>query len=461
MPTRQWLLATLLLVAPAFSSAADSKGSVPVAKLDAYFDALAKHQLANGSIAISEKGVLRYQRSIGFATIDQGRPEPANDATRYKIGSVSKLFTAVMVMQLVEGASITLDSKLAEFYPDLPNALEITYRDLLQHRSGLANYTEVPDFQTWRTTPKTHAEILKVIAAAGVRFPPRERVEYNNTNYLLLGYMLEKVYERSYDEILARQIAAKLGLARTYYSGTGIAGLESKSYQFAPTGWVPQADTDPSIHGGAGGLVSTPGDLVKFIDALFAGRLVTAHSLGNMSYQDGGSGMGLWPYQVAGQTGFGHGGNIEAFRACVYYFPQKNLAISYAANASILSMDEIVDETLSLVFERGRKPPNFEPVKLITQQQAEYSGAWRSADGNPLQTPFRNFKAPDQPIALTVKPGADAPIVTIQNRDFQLTAFGAHEFALREIGYFLRFNPRNDELVVRGPEWSYYLKRAR
>ena len=461
MSLRRWLLATLLLFAPAFSGAADSKGSVPVAKLDAYFDALAKHQLANGSIAISEKGVPRYKRSIGFATMDQGRQEPADDATRYRIGSVSKLVTAVLVMQLVEGASITLDSKLAEFYPDLPNALEITYRDLLQHRSGLADYTDVPDFQTWRTTPKTHADILRIIAAGGAKFPPRERVEFNNSNYLLLGYVLEKIYERSYDEILQRKITSKLGLARTYYAGGGIASLESISYAFTPGGWVAQAPTDPSIHGGAGGIVSTPAELVQFIDALFTGKLVTDHSLASMRSQEGDSGMGLWPYEIAGQTGYGHGGKIEAFRTCVYYFPQMNLAISYATNASIMSMDEIVNEALSLVFERGRKPPSFEPVKLTTHQQAEYTGDWRSAEGRPKQTPFRNFKTPDQPIALTVKPGTAAPIVTMQNRDFPLTALGGHEFALREIGYFLRFNPRDEELVVRGPEWSYYLKRAK
>ena len=117
-----------------------------------------------------------YRRAVGFARIANGQQEPTDDATRYRIGPASQLFTAALAMQLVEGASITLDSKLAEFYPDLPNALDITYRDLLQHRSGLADYTGVADFERWRTTPKTHAEILQIIAAAGAKFPPRERV---------------------------------------------------------------------------------------------------------------------------------------------------------------------------------------------------------------------------------------------------------------------------------------------
>ncbi|MEJ0085835.1 MAG: serine hydrolase domain-containing protein [Pseudomonadota bacterium] len=461
MSTRRWLSATLLAVASTLCPAADTKVSVPAKKMDAYFDALANHQLANGSIAISERGVLKYQRAVGFARIANGKQEPTETATRYRIGSVSGLFTAVLVMQLVEGASITLDSKLAEFYPDLPNALDITYRDLLQHRSGLADYTGVANFQTWRTTPKTHAQILQIITTAGAKFPPRERVEYNNSNYLLLGYVLEKIYERSYDEILQRQISAKLGMSRTYYAGGGIASLESISYQLTPGGWVALTPTDPSIHGGADGLISTPAELVQFIDALFATKIVTAHSLANMRDQDGGSGMGLWPYEVAGQKGYGHGGNIEGFRSCVYHFPDSGISISYATNASVLSMDEIVDEALALIFERGRKPPTFEPAKLTTAQQAAYVGEWRSAGGLPQQTAFRQFRPPDQPIQLAVKAGTDAPIVTLQNRDFQLTALGGHEFELREIGYFLRFDPRADELVIRGPDWSYFLKRAR
>ena len=434
----------------------------PAAKrLDAYFDALAKHELANGSIAISERGVLRYRRSVGSAIISSKGNEPADAGTRYRIGPVSRLYTATLVMQLVEGASITLDSKLAEFYPDLPNALEITYRDLLQQRSGLANYTDAPDFETWRTGPATHADLLKIIAGGGVKFPPRARVEDNDSNYLLLGYVLEKIYERSFDEILQRQITGKLGLARTYYAGGGITSLESISYRSSPTGWVAQAPTDPSIHGGAGGLISTPADLVTFIDAVFTGKLLTEHSLASMRSQEGGSGMGLSPYAVAGQTGYGIGGDIEGFRACVYYFPEKKLAISYATNASVLSMDEIVDESLALVFERGRKPPTFEPVRLTGHGLAEYAGTWRTASGQPDNTPFRRFEAPDEPIVLVVKAGTDAALVTLNGRDFPLAALGNDEFSLREMGYFLRFNPRADELVVRGPERSYYLRRAR
>jgi D-alanyl-D-alanine carboxypeptidase len=330
-------------------------------KLDAYFDSLAALQLANGSIAISENGVVKYRRSVGFARIEDATPTDV--ATRYRIGAITELYTATMVMQLVESGSITLDSKLAEFYPDLPNALEITYRDLLRHRSGLSDYTDLASSGNWRIANNTHAELLGLIATQGVRFAPAERVERSASNYLLLGYVLEKIYERTPEEILQRQITGKLGLARTYFIGNGVAGLESTSYRRGPHGWQSQIQTNYTVLGGAAGLVSTPADLVTFIDSLFAGKLVTGHSLASMRNQEGGSGMGLRPYQVAGQTALGNRGDVDGYQACVYYFPDKKIAISYATNAAVLPMEEIVNESLSLLFERGRRPPKLEAAK--------------------------------------------------------------------------------------------------
>lgn len=346
--------AAWLAAAPVFSAG----NWAPAKRLDAWFDTLQAQGSVSGSIAISERGVMRYQRSIGFATIENGVPQPADAGTRYHIGAVTRLFTAVLAMQLAEKASITLDNKVAEFYPDLPNAVGITYRNLLQQRSGLASYADSKDFVSWRTNPRTHADMLEMIRAGGTRFTPGERVESNASNYLLLGYVLEKVYERSYDDIVRRQIASKLGLVRTYYSGTGSANtLESISYQATPAGWRAEVDTDPSVVGGDGGMVSNAGDLVLFMDALFAGTLVSAYSLESMREQGGGSGIGFWPVEIAGNSGVGARGEIESFHACVYHFPEKKLSIAWTSNASRLPMDEVVGETLRLIFEKGRKPP--------------------------------------------------------------------------------------------------------
>ena len=458
MRTRYLSVLLLALVAGGSAHAAWA----PAERLDAYFDALARNDLTSGSIAISENGELRYQRVIGFARIQDGRREDADVVTRYRIGTVTELFTAVLTMQLAEKASIMLDGPVAEFFPDLPKALKITYRDLLAHRSGLADYTEEPTFTAWRTGPRTHAQMLEVIAQGGTSFEARERVEDNPGNYLVLGYMLEKVYERPFEEILKRQIVDKFGLQRTYMVGTGSASLESVSYRPRLDGsWGAVPDSDPSILGGAAGVMSTPADLVRFMDTLFAGKLVSPDSLSSMRNQDGGTGLGLWAYEVAGQSGFGRRGRIEGFRACVYHFPQRKLSIAVTTNASLVPLDELVDEVLNTVFDRRHPPPVMAPIKLTATQQADYLGTWHSEAGGPRDNLFRHFSIPGHPMDFRVLAGTDAPVLRILDHPYTLVPFGDDEFLVRELGMFLRFYPRSGELVARDADWAYYLKRSR
>jgi CubicO group peptidase (beta-lactamase class C family) len=341
-----WPLALLL------SGTAAHADVVPRAtkKIDAYLSGLQSQGQGNGSIAISERGVLRYKRSLGFATLENGIPQSADAGTRYRIGAVTRIFTAALTFQLAESATLTLDNKVAEFYPDVPNAIEISYRNVLQQRSGLSNYTSAPGYDTWRLTPRTHAEMLKVIIDGGVRFPPGDRVVVNDTNYLLLGYVLEKVYERSYDDILRRQIANKLGLVRTYYAGTaGATTLEAISYRWTPEGWRREPENDPSVDGGASGLVSNATDLVTFLDAMFAGKVVTPYNLGAMRGEDGAPPIGLRPAEISGHAGFGETGTTAAFEAAVFHFPAEKISIAWTGNASRVPVDQILGEVLKLI----------------------------------------------------------------------------------------------------------------
>lgn len=349
-----FLIATALL-----ASGAHAADLVPGAKkkLDAYFAGLQSQGQLSGSLAISERGALRYERSVGFATIENGVPQPADGGTRYRIGAVSRLFTAALAFQLAEQATITLDNKLAEFYPDLPNAISISYRQLLQQRSGLADYTASPGFEGWRSTPRTHAEMLKTIVGGGTKFPAGERVEVSETNYLLLGYVLEKVTDRSYDEILRQRITSKLGLVRTYQAGAGGATtLEATSYAWTPDGWRAVTDDDPSVGGGASSLVSNAGDLVAFTDALFAGKVVSNYNVGAMRDDENtGYTIGLRRLVLAGTPCFGERGHVAAYDAFVCHFPAQRITIAWTGNAAHAPIDTMLDEVARLVKVRPAK----------------------------------------------------------------------------------------------------------
>lgn len=348
-----FLIVTALLVSTAHAD------TVPGAKkkLDAYFDGLQSRGEISGSLSISERGVVKYQRSIGFATIDNGVPQPADAGTRYRIGAISRVFTAALAFQLAEQATITLDNKLAEFYPDLPNAIGISYRQLLQQRSGLADYTASPDFESWRTTPRTHADLLKAITAGGTKFPTGQRVEISETNYLLLGYMLEKVTELSYDDILRKRLTSKLGLVRTYQAGAGGATtLEAASYAWTAEGWRAMTDDDPSVGGGASSLVSNAGDLVAFTDALFAGKVVSNYNVGAMRDDENtGYSIGLRRLELAGTQCFGERGHVAAYDAFVCRFPAQQITIAWTGNAARVPIDPMLEEVARLVKVRPAK----------------------------------------------------------------------------------------------------------
>jgi D-alanyl-D-alanine carboxypeptidase len=458
---RAWILIAVAVASAPAWAARSSGVTVPKAKLDAYFDALEKHALANGTIAISQAGVVRYERTVGFEAVGARGPEPTEPGTRYPVGSITQLFTAVLTMQLVESASIGLDSRLAEFFPELPNALDISYRDLLQHRSGLADIARRPDFEEWRTMPHARAEILERITAAGAQPGPRGRHEHSVTNYLLLGYILEKVYEKPYAVILRRQIIDKVGLPRTTYGGLQTERrLEAQPYEFDAGNWVPQRRTDPDLLPGASGIVSTPADLVLFMDQLFAGRFVTPASLDTLRGRDAPA-VGLPAMVRAGRTMHGHCGRVDGFHSCVFHIPEARLSVAYASNAPLLPVGEIIDEAVALTFERGRRPPTFEPVKLPAAALDRYTGTWRSVPAPAEDIPFPELTAAGPAPEIAIRREGDRLVTPVRAVDRVMIPLGDGEFILGGLRYLLRADPERDELVVRGPFGTHYFKRAR
>lgn len=281
-------------------------------KLDAYFDELQRQDVVSGSIAISERGITRYTRSIGFATIENGAPQPADEGTRYRIGPVGRLFTAALTMQLAESATLTLDNKVAEFFPDAPDALETSYRDLLREDGSAAD----------------------------------------DAHYLLLGRVLEKVQERPFHEILKQQVARKLGLARTYVVGTGSAStLESLSYEWRD-GWQPVPQPDPATAPEAAAIVSNAGDLVTFMDALFGGKLVTRYSIGTMASEK----FGLRNFDFERGRCAGERGRVAAFETFVCHFAEARISIAWTGNAARVPLDPVIEQVVDLVMKKYRPP---------------------------------------------------------------------------------------------------------
>lgn len=186
-------------------------------RLDSLLTSLATHDKLMGSLTLSHAGRVVYSRAFGYQQAET--KTPATPATRYRIGSATKMFTAVLILQLIEEKKLTLITPLAAFFPQLPNARTITIDQLLGHRSGLYNFTEDTAWVSGHMPAKTPAQMLQLIGQGQPEFAPGTKAAYNNSAYVLLGYIVERLTKLPYAQALQKRVLTKVGLLNTYCGG--------------------------------------------------------------------------------------------------------------------------------------------------------------------------------------------------------------------------------------------------
>ncbi|SHN23143.1 serine hydrolase domain-containing protein [Mucilaginibacter sp. OK098] len=348
------------------------------AKLDSFFVALSKHDENMGSIAIAANGVVVYQNAIGYSQANDRVKTPATIKTKYRIGSISKMFTATMIFQLIDEGKLGFETPLASYFPQLPNAGKITIGEMLDHRSGLHNFTNDSLYTTYRAVPMSEAEMVAIFARQKPDFEPDAKAEYSNTNFVLLGYIIEKLTGKTYAEELKKRVTSKIGLTDTYY-GTKANPAKNEAYSYNyPGQWTQMPETDMSIPGGAGAVVSTPTDLIKFINALFEGKLISRASLEMMKTMKDNYGMAMFTIPFDDKKGLGHTGGIDGFSSVLIYFPEDKLAVAYTSNGVRYSTNEVIMGALSIYFNRPFAIPEFKTITLTTADLDKYVGTYTS-----------------------------------------------------------------------------------
>ena len=413
-------------------------------KLDSLFDMLQNRELANGSVAISINGKTLYQRAIGFAMLDNNKKKSPDINTKYRIGSSSKMFTAAMIFQLIEEKKLSLDTKLAKYFPQLPNADKITIEEMLYHRSGLHDYTHDTNFPDWMDKPITHEELLKIIASKGSDFEPGTKADYCNTNYLLLSYIIERITRTTYSEALNKKIVVKIGLKDTYYGKPiDIRRNEATSYKYSDSVWKKEKETNLSIHCGAGSIVSTPKDLTVFIQSLFNGKLISRANLDSMTTIIDGYGMGIFPYDFDTTKGFGHNGRIEEFYSATRYYPEKKLAVSYITNGILYPRIDILEGILKICFNDNYVIP-FSKLSAID-----------------LSTYIGTYSSNDLPFKVVCNEDNNKLIFEAAGRTMEAEPVSANYFMNLKTGSFFEFNPEKGELQIKETDNAYYLQKEK
>lgn len=404
------------------------------AKLDSFFNTLGKNDKFMGNVAVSKGGQVIYQKSVGY--LDVEHKIKANKNTKYIIGSVSKIFTAVLVLKAVELHKLKLNQTIYQFFPTLENAKKITIGQLLHHRSGIHDFSRNKDYLTWRTKPKSEKEMVDIIAKDGSDFEPGTRSGYSNSNYLLLAYVLEKVFKKPYSKLLKEYITKPLNLKNTYVGNKiNLKYNEAYSYIRYGTKWELQPEVNLSVFIGAGDIVSTATDLIKFSNALFNGRLLNPKSLKLMKTLKGRFGMGIYMKKFKKLKGYGHSGHLEGFVSVLFHFPKKNISFAYTSNGLNYNFGKISTIILNAVYNNPYNIPKFSNYKVNPDELDKYLGIY-SSDQIPKK------------IIITKKNNVLNARLTGQ-ASFPLEPIAKNKFDFVQIGVVITFNPKDSSMIFK------------
>lgn len=374
-------LGFLLLMAVQQTAWGQSTDRFNKSKLNTYIDTLYQNHKVMGALEIDSAGQTAFERAWGFREV-KNDSLMSNLETEYRIGSITKMFTATMVFQLIEEGKLSLSTKLATFYPDIPKADSITIGNMLHHQSGIFNFTNAPDYQNYMTEKHSKEQMLQIFRGQKSQFSPGSQTRYSNTNYVLLGYIIEDITNDSYAEQLQKRIVKPLKLAHTYY-GNGVDPQKNEAFSFRWNSgkWQQMPETNMSIPGGAGAIVSTPDDLIRFIRALFSGKLVSQASLDHMTTIESGLGMGVMKVPFYNSSAYGHNGGIDGFQSSLYYFPKRDVTVALTANAMNYSLNSMLVGVLSIYFGKDFTIPTltYTGIKLSPEQMQHYVGSYSSS----------------------------------------------------------------------------------
>lgn len=375
------LFVSLFMVAVTVTASAQTDAKFH--KIDSLLRYLSNNNRFMGSVAIREKDKVVFERAYGFADLEN--KVKATPATKYKIGSITKMFTATVIFQLIEEKKLTLDTKLSQYYPQIPNADKITIGQLLNHHSGIYNYTNDPSFGGKIEHTYTKDQVLALIAGYPSDFEPGTKGEYSNSNFILLGYIIEDITKKPYKDVVAERVVKKIGLKNTYYYSTiDPKKNEAFSYSYKNKKWEKREQWDESLVFAAGALQSTPADLTQFIKALFDGKVIKKTSLDQMTKLSSMYGYGILQFPFGERKFFGHNGGIEGFTSALGYYPADNMSFSIIVNGENYEPNDIVIGMLSIYY---KMPYQFPSVKVADVAEAvlkSYEGTY-SAPNFPMK----------------------------------------------------------------------------
>ncbi len=343
-------LVTLAVLSISCSHSAQTSNGEFEARVVEYLNAHFYQKTFNGSILIAKEGQILFSKGFGMADIELDVPNTPK--TKFRLGSITKQFTAMLVMQLQEKGLLNVNDSLAEYIPDYPNGNKITIHHLLTHTSGVPSFTGFPDYTKVMVQPLKLEEIIALFKNRPLEFDPGTKYRYSNSGYILLGYILEKVSDKPYDLLLQKNIFKPLGMTNSGYDWNQIIVKNRASGYSMDKGELANASyIDMHIPHAAGALYSTVEDLYTWDRALYTDKLLSRESMDKMftpflnNYAYG------WNVsELFGRKLISHGGGINGFVTYIARFPDDDACIIILSNLTASRTGQIYRDLAAILF---------------------------------------------------------------------------------------------------------------
>jgi len=336
-----------------------------------------------GSVLVAKGAEVLLNKGYGSANLEWDVPN--TPATKFRLGSVTKQFTAASILLLQERGKLNVNDPVKKYMAGAPVAWDkITIYNLLTHTSGIPNFTSFPEYAKWEPFATTPAETVARFRDKPLDFAPGEKWSYSNSNYLLLGYLIEKITGASYEKFVRDNIFTPLAMQDSGYdSNSNVIPHRAAGYSMGTDGLENAGFVHMSIPHAAGALYSTTGDLLKWEQGLFGGKLLSAASLETMTTPfKNNYACGLAVVTKGGRKAFEHGGGIEGFATSLTYFPDDKLTVVVLGNVASAAPGEIAAKLSALAHgETVTLPAERKEVQVAPQILAKYAGTYALAPG--------------------------------------------------------------------------------
>ncbi|MEM6720118.1 MAG: serine hydrolase [Bacteroidota bacterium] len=347
-----------------------------------------KADQSGATILVAKDGKVILRKAYGKANLELGIDMIPENV--FEIGSISKQFTAVGILMLLEEGKLSLEDEITKYIPDYPTQdTKITIHHLLTHTSGIRSYTSIPTLRDFSRKDLSVKELVDAFKNEPMDFKPNEQFLYNNSGYVLLGYIIEKITGKSYEEFVQKRIFDKLKMKNSYYgSKSRLIKNRASGYQGGENGYANAEYLSMNIPYAAGSLMSTVDDLFRWNTAIRNHKLIskenTEKAFTNYTIDNGNNinyGYGWSTTKIQGVPMIEHGGGIFGFTSQGVYVPSENVYVIILTNCDCISPTDIAYKVAAMTI--GKPYPKKEDAITLSKDQLEkWVGSYMFDDGS-------------------------------------------------------------------------------